>query len=254
MIFCFSGTGNSLHMAERIAKELDDNIVMITESEVKGCREYHVDADEKIGFVYPIYWWGMPLLVEDFIRKMKISGYAGQYVYAVCTYGLSAHNGLYDLKRLLISKKIVLSATYEVKMVDNYIVGYELKSKKIQQEILLRANEKIPYIIESIKAQESHLVKDGVFSLLKPLVHSFYKKTNHQKDFFATDDCVGCGLCEQQCPCGVIRMKENKPVWENNCSFCLKCIHTCPKQAVQYKNTKGRMRYSYDGVCEKELK
>ena len=54
MIFCFSGTGNSLHIANKIAAATDDNIIMITESEKRRHVEYHIENDEKVGFLFPI--------------------------------------------------------------------------------------------------------------------------------------------------------------------------------------------------------
>ena len=248
MIFCFSGTGNSLHIANKIAAATDDNIIMITESEKRRHVEYHLDNDEKVGFLFPIYWWGMPLLVEEFVREMKINDYKGQYIYAVCTYGLNANNGLYDLKKSLKNKEMPLSANYEVKMVDNYVVGYELKNKDIQSQILLKADEKIAVIINSILKMQNINVEDGPYSLIKPLIHSFYKNKNHQNGFYTTEECIGCHKCENQCPCNAISLEDNKPVWTKNCSFCLKCINTCPNQAIQYnKGTRGRKRYHYVG-------
>ena len=172
MIFCFSGTGNSLHIANKIAAATDDNIIMITESEKRRHVEYHIENDEKVGFLFPIYWWGMPLLVEEFVREIKIKDYKGQYIYAVCTYGLNANNGLNDLKKILKNKGISLSANYEIKMVDNYVVGYELKNKDIQSQILLKADEKIVTIINSILKMQNNNVKDGPYSLIKPLIYA----------------------------------------------------------------------------------
>lgn len=142
--------------------------------------EYRLEEGERLGFVFPIYWWGMPALVEEFIQQMKIKASDSNYIYEVCTYGLGAHNGLKDLDRILSKKEICLQATYEVKMVDNYVVAYDIAGEEQQEKIYEQA----------------------------------------------------------------IRMENNRPVWKENCSFCLKCIHSCPKQALQHgKGTVKRSRY-----------
>lgn len=198
----------------------------------------------RLGFVFPIYWWGMPALVEEFIQQMKIKANASNYIYGVCTYGLGAHNGLKDLDRILSKKEICLQATYEVKMVDNYVVAYDIAGEEQQERIYEQAKIEIEKIIRDVKEKKQIRVSDVIGTTIKPIVHSFYKRTDHRKKFYATDDCTGCGYCAKNCPCQAIRMENNRPVWKENCSFCLKCIHSCPKQALQHgKGTVKRSCY-----------
>lgn len=246
MIFCFSGTGNSFHVAQIIAQANQEQIIMITETEREQRKKYILKDREKVGFVFPIYWWGMPMLVEQFIKDLALINYCENYTYAIATYGLGARNGMVDLEKLLHKKNILLHAKYEVKMVDNYIVGYELASKETQSHILAKAEEKIFHIMESIEREEEMEVKDLLGYIVKPIVHHLYKITNHRNKFYVTDTCVGCGICQAECPCNTIKLKDKKPTWEKNCSFCLKCLHHCPKQSIQYgKRTAQRTRYYY---------
>ncbi len=61
--------------------------------------------------------------------------------------------------------------------------------------------------------------------------------------FISSDNCNGCKLCEKHCPVGNI-IVQKKPIWNTRCEACLKCINTCPRQAIQYDNkTEGRFRY-----------
>lgn len=92
--------------------------------------------------------------------------------------------------------------------------------------------------------QKETKVIDVIGTTIKPIVHHFYKCTDHRKNFYVTDECTGCGYCAKNCPCQAIIMVDNKPVWKENCSFCLKCIHSCPAQALQNgKGTLKRSRY-----------
>lgn len=244
MIFYFSGTGNSRYVAERIAHAIGDTLISITKEELEHNKEYSLQDGEKLGFVFPIYWWGMPSLVEGFIQKMRLQVKEDSYIYGVSTYGLESHNGLKDLEKLLWKKNIPLHAVYEVKMVDNYVVAYDIAGEEKQASIYKNAKVTIEKIISDIKSNKQVKITDIIGTTIKPVVHTFYKKTDHRKHFYATDACTGCGLCAKNCPCQAIVMEQNKPVWQENCAFCLKCVHSCPVQALQHgKGTMKRGRY-----------
>lgn len=244
MIFYFSGTGNSRYVAERIAYATKEKLVNMTKTEMDKGAEYILQNGENLGFVFPIYWWGMPALVEEFVHNMRIQLNESNYVYGVSTYGLASYNGLMDLEKQLLKKNIYLQAVYEVKMVDNYVVGYDIAGKEKQEKICKNAEIKIGQIVDDIINQKKSKITDILGIMIKPIVHSYYKKTDHRKQFYATDDCTGCALCATNCPCQAIIMENNRPVWKENCSFCLKCIHSCPTQAIQHgKGTIKRSRY-----------
>lgn len=244
MIFYFSGTGNSQYVAKVLGDATKETVVNITRDEMEKELEYNLKEGENLGFVFPIYWWGMPVLVEEFVRKMKVKLGVDNYIYGVSTYGLQPHNGLKDLEKLLVKKGMYLDATYEVKMVDNYVVGYDIAGKEKQEVIYSQARVKIDSIIHDVAERQHSKIGDIIGTTIKPIVHSVYKHTDHRKKFYVTEDCTGCGYCAKNCPCQAIVMENNKPVWKENCSFCLKCIHSCPKQAVQNgKGTKERSRY-----------
>lgn len=49
-------------------------------------------------------------------------------------------------------------------------------------------------------------------------------------------DCTGCGWCEHQCPTQSIVMKEGKPVFQDSCVACLRCVYSCPQGAIKCRN------------------
>lgn len=43
--------------------------------------------------------------------------------------------------------------------------------------------------------------------------------------------------CVKSCPVKAIDLQMKKPVWvKNECVMCLRCLHLCPKFAIQYDN------------------
>ena len=70
MIFYYSGCGNSRFIAKSIAEAMNDSLVFIPEAQREGKFEYTLAENEMIGFVYPIYSWRPPHLVEEFVYDL----------------------------------------------------------------------------------------------------------------------------------------------------------------------------------------
>lgn len=83
MILYFSGTGNSLYIAKKMAEELNDYIISIADLVCKQRYELTVAQDETIGFVYPVIACAPPDIVTDFIKKLCCStrcfGFTGRF-------------------------------------------------------------------------------------------------------------------------------------------------------------------------------
>jgi flavodoxin/NAD-dependent dihydropyrimidine dehydrogenase PreA subunit len=247
MIFYFSGTGNSKHVAQKVAKETGDRLIYMTKSKLKEGITYEIGKQETIGFVFPVYWYTLPTLVERFIKQLHFSGYENQYMYAVATFGFSAGNVMDRLEALLKEKKLKLNGAFGVKMVDNYVVGYDIISLDKQKELLDKAEVQIDQIIPFIERQENiQQITKGSLAFISPLTGYAYRKTDHSKKFRVNESCNGCTKCATQCPSETIEMVSGKPVWTGDCTFCLKCIHGCKQKAVQYgRSTEKRGRYQY---------
>ncbi len=55
------------------------------------------------------------------------------------------------------------------------------------------------------------------------------------KTFFADEDCTSCGMCAAHCPHGAIRMmgRIRRPYWTYRCQNCMRCMSRCPTEAIQ---------------------
>ena len=81
-IYYFTGTGNSLKIAKSLSNKLDDcelkPIAKVWEE------EYLASSTEKVGFIFPLYYAGLPKIVYDFLQKIELS--KSEYFFAVVTY------------------------------------------------------------------------------------------------------------------------------------------------------------------------
>lgn len=247
MIFYFSGTGNSSYIAKEMAISTGDTIVAISANEIDADNVYSLEEEERIGFVFPVYWYSLPTIVERFVKHLHIKGYKAQYVYAIATYGFAGGNVMKQLTTLLKAKGIPLTGKFGVKMIDNYIVGYPIINKEKQAMMKKQAITKLAELsFDIIEKREQDKIHKGTLAFITPFTKRAYQSAKHTHKFYTTNACNGCGLCEKNCPCNVIHIVEKKPRWEGDCTFCLGCIHGCNQTAIQYgKGTLKRERYQY---------
>ncbi|MGA2676864.1 MAG: EFR1 family ferrodoxin [Methanobacterium sp.] len=242
-IYYFSATGNSLEIARQIAKGLED--CTIESMSAPQSKEPVGGSVESIGFVFPVYYVGLPLLVKEFVEKLNIL--PETYCFAVINYGRISGNTLGMLENILQKKGIGLSYADGVKMPGNYIVSYSSHDPDKVKEILKNGMIKVDEVIKAITKGSQRPVKKNILSrlLTKIAYPSLYRNiAEWDEKFVATDACTCCRLCYEICPVENIKIEDCHPVWQHHCEKCLRCIQWCPTEAIQYgKKTIERRRY-----------
>lgn len=247
MIFYFTGTGNSLFFAKNLAVSLGEKLVSIPAEIKRGIKAgYALSENETLGFVFPVYAWGPPKMVLDFISELTVSG-ARSYVFSLCTCGDEEGHTTGVIQKALSRRGLTLDSAFAVQMPNNYIIGYDVDSSDVEDAKLRNADEQLISITDTIVSRQR-----GVFrtlpgsqpffktTIINPLFNRFAMSTSK---FFATDACTGCGLCERICPAATIKVNE-KPVWGKACTQCLGCLNRCPEGAIQYgRGTCNKGRY-----------
>jgi len=245
VIYYFSGTGNSLKIARDLAAELKDTEIIPV---VKGLNSNMNLSYDKVGIVFPVYMWGLPLIIADFLKKLK---YSKSYFFAVATYGGFPGSAILQARDILNSNGIKLSAGFTVHMPGNYTPMYGALAEGKQKRMFAKASEKVKKIAEFVKSEKS-----GTFEKSFPLLNWLFSKKFYlfaspqipkmDKRFWVDEKCDGCGICEKVCPVSDITMENRKPKWHNRCQQCLACLQWCPLEAIQYgKSTADRKRYRH---------
>jgi ferredoxin/flavodoxin len=246
MIFYFSGTGNSEWAAKQIAKRTGDTVVSIAECTRNGQFSFELADGERIGFVFPVYFYGVPTIVSDFIWRLELSGNAG-YTFAICTSGGDPARANSMQKKALVRRGMRLDAAFELSMPDNYIILFDLMTPPDKAALLFEAaKESIEGIAAEVLSAKPIPPRSGLGRWIKTAAfYPIYKNGRNTRKFYVLVDCNGCGLCEKLCPCSMIEMQSRRPVWKvDKCTQCLACLHRCPKRAIQYgRKTLSRGRY-----------
>ena len=257
-IYYFTGTGNSLAVARGLCERLGD------------CRAVPIAslADEpgpvrpaagRVGFVYPVYFSGLPSVVAEVAARLDLGG--ARYVFAACTMGGSgAAPSLRQLDRVLKrgAGRRGLDAGFAVRMPGNYVLLYDGPGDRAVERTLADAGRRVAAIAEAVERGERTMPR---FSPAGAVIHRLYYPRfidgvhGADKTFTVDDHCTACGTCVAVCPVGNVRLDEaGRPTWLHRCEQCMACIQLCPVQAIQAgPKTAARRRYRHPAVTVGDL-
>lgn len=241
MIYYFTGTGNSRAAAMMLGESLHEKVSFIP----------HIDPlqekaeGERIGFVFPVYSWGVPPLIIDFIDHLdeKFWEELNQKqipVWVVMTCGDEVALAPEMITKALRRHGVDPESIWSIIMPNDYVLlpGFDVDSKELEKEKLAAVPHRIEEIAKGISERRKtvDVVKGSMPWLKSKLVYPLFKRWGiSPRHWHCTDECISCGICVKRCPFNNIALDENnRPKWGLDCCSCLACYHSCPRNAVQY--------------------
>ncbi|OPZ78890.1 MAG: pyuvate ferredoxin oxidoreductase subunit delta [Alphaproteobacteria bacterium ADurb.Bin438] len=239
-IFYFSGTGNSVDIADKIG---DKNVYSIP-CLINEKKEIKI-SDDCVGIIFPVYSFAPPKMVLEFCSLIK-DKIKDKYVYTIAHGGgLCGSPGIFIYKALQ-----KLDAYFDLIMPSNDVFLTRVSTEEEAKEVLENAYIEIEKIKEKINNKEKSDYKKNIFSDLLSYIGKFIfdklAKPDISKKFYVVKErCVKCGICKKNCPnLNIDYDKEGYPIFKNNCSYCSACINLCPFKAINYKKkTEHKPRY-----------
>ncbi len=253
-IYWFSGSGNSLATAKRLAGAL-------AEAERRpiaaGAPPPHPCAH--LILVFPVYAFGLPRIVARFIDKLP-RGVAPRAT-VVATHGGFPGPAPKQAADLLAAKGVEAVAAYTVKLVDSFpSLGGPPAAEKCR-ELEQAGARRMQALARRIAAGDPAPPPRPLLPVrwfghgLHRLFYRFLPRC--ERKFHATAACTSggsCGRCVRVCPAANLVLTEGRPVWQGRCELCFSCYHTCPEQAIHYGRSKKQTRpYLHPEVAVDEL-
>lgn len=220
MVYCFSGTGNSQWVADKLNGLLPDE-------------------PDVYGLFFPVYGWGIPKVVDEYIRKHIDSIQQSKYIYAVMTCGDDVGYADKVLQKALGGR---LDAVFSLQMPNTYVClpGFDVDKDDVAQAKVQGTLERLPTVAGHIRLREKRTdVVRGACAwvktyVLRPVFNRFLVTDKYYH--VISSQCTQCKRCVMGCPLGNMTVdEEGNVVWKHeNCTACLRCYHRCPNKAVQF--------------------
>lgn len=258
VIYYFTGTGNSLALAKKVADRIGDcDLKPIPEAlnEMRESGRATIETEsalERVGVVFPVYYLGLPAILHEFLSALRVRG--NPYFFVAATKGGETGMGAFtQAAKYAIRNEMKIDATFCALMPENYAVLYNPPDEVEASRMLTAANgeiERISGLVESKTSALEGSQNPVVATVISMPVNAWFIRGVRRSDrkFTVSTSCVACGACAKVCGVGNIRMQDGRPLWQGRCEQCLGCYNACPVHAIEYgKSTVGRRQYVHPG-------
>ncbi|MDR1220394.1 MAG: EFR1 family ferrodoxin [Treponema sp.] len=244
-VFYFTATGNSLYVAKTAGGKLYSIPQLLKD------KQFNFE-DDVVGFIFPIYGFGLPKIVQKFLENIK---FKSTYTFAIGTYGNMHGPCMYNLAKYFIKKGWRLNYADTILMVDNYLPGFEINNQLNTVENK-RIDKHLKEIVDNIKNKKNSIPAATIMErIFTALVHSLVSKLLDGKSaqqYIINEKCNKCGTCGKVCPTGNIEIRD-KITFGNVCESCYGCVHICPQNAIHLRNEKSDIRFRNENITLQEI-
>ncbi len=238
-IVYFTGTGGTERAAKCFESEFKEKGYEVGLLRLKGNACFGYSEKTPLLLLYPVYEMNAPANVYDWLNSMGTVDKVPAAVISVSGGGETSPNTACRAEAIQILERKGYTVTYENMLIMPLNVFFQLKPQ-ISWILLDALPKKVKILASDIDRGEVRRTKPRAFDKLLTRYgrREGLKIKTVAKSFIIGEACIGCGWCSEHCPTGNISITDGKPVFSDNCNFCLSCIYGCPKEALKVTKDK----------------
>ncbi len=244
-IYVFSGTGNTLTIANKISDILNNNSYVSKVHRMEAVDSKNINLNSSIAIGFTVACWNTYPFVRKWIDTMPLA--KGTEIFLFNSMGDSSLRMISHIAEILKKKGYEVIGSREFIMPNNFLLIENENKKNLK---IAKAMAQAESFAKSLALGTSQTVKSNflssLFFIITTLIIKTWKFKICQKIIkfkIDKDKCSKCAICLNICPTGNIFMKDF-PEFNNNCQFCLRCVSYCPEHAIKsrllYKNKTHR--------------
>lgn len=253
ILFYFSGTGNSKYIAELFSQNMDAPCYSI-EEDLDFTQL--IDAEDTVGFCYPVYMSRVPRILREFVRR-HMNSLKNKKVIIFCTQLILSGDGARAFAALFSPDHINVIYAEHFFMPNNVsnVFLLPMTSHKGIQRCIVKSQRNMQSVCRNIRAGTVKKRGFNMGSRALGLIQGVFlsaveKRANNSVKI--TGDCTNCGICVAVCPMDNLVSENGRITHNHNCTMCYRCINQCSPKAITIAwHGKVKAQYIYPGGLHK---
>lgn len=253
----FTGTGNTLVMATLLSEKLRDAGKEVSLISMDNPESLELPKESALGLALPVACFSTYPTVWRFIDAIPAG--EGRECFLLATMGGVSLGMEGPLRHAVKAKGYKPIGSAVVVMPSNYnnkTMPEENNKKRIE-----KASHKVEQYAAALLDEREAIVKWAGGSPLSSFLARMARTNKPWRMFYRAfpltvnpGKCTGCGICQDICPEGNIKMVKGKALILDNCQSCQRCCGFCPEQAIFVPNKPAMPYRSVDLAELKKLK
>ena len=256
-IYWFSGTGNTLHLAEFAKKILCQHECKVTIHQISPeLPSPELTQNDCLIIMFPVYGQGAPPFVWQWCRKLPQTD---TILPVVVIDNMANCSGMVKAPfyRLLKLKGYTPLAIKELKMPGNYFfTSSQEKNRIIIKKGELELEQFLNALLEDKATWPHRPAFIAWFHLFTGIFFQLFARIIG-KCFILKKSCTKCKQCITMCPVdNIYEKKDGSPGWKFHCEQCMRCIYYCPNKSITnlFKFICHRPMYRCENIATNKLK
>lgn len=210
-VFCFTGSGHSLRVAEYMAERLGCRVCMIEQKAQPQCETALV--------VFPVYCQNIPQPVRRFLKNLKAESVA-----LIAAYGKISWGNVLSEAEGLVRGRVIAGACVPI--------GHTFLSGSADFD-----KAALKPLFERIKSPREAVIPAKRKSVFADFLPGWRSRVSVR--IIRADSCTDCNVCGRGCPMSAIK----NGVTNSRCIRCLRCVSSCPQKALSFETDPILRRY-----------